>query len=142
MATFAMQLKFYHWLPTISFQQPPQPSLSLRCSGLSDTVRFSRTYCPRHRMVSSGRSFLYSIYTLILDTINIITMLRSRTLMSLRNFAAHKARSAKSLPWVLVTDPGSYRIHHLQAARLLTCLLGAESRLSIRLQLRLEMTPL
>jgi hypothetical protein len=54
---------------------------------LSDTVRFSIIYCPRHWMASSGRSFLYSIYALILDTINIITMLHSRTLMSLRNFA-------------------------------------------------------
>lgn len=53
----------------------------------------------------------------------------------------HKARSAKSITallWVLVTDPDSCRIHHPQAAWLLNRLLRVESRLSIRLQLRLE----
>jgi hypothetical protein len=55
----------------------------------------------------------------------------------------HKARSAKSITallWVLVTDRDSYRIHHPQAAWLLNRLLRVESRLSIRLQLRLETT--
>ena len=55
----------------------------------------------------------------------------------------HKARSAKSITallWVLVTDPNSYRIPHPQAAWLLNRLLRVESRLSIRLQLRLGTT--
>jgi hypothetical protein len=138
-----MQLKFDHWPPPISLQQLPQPQLQ------PSLLRHVRHGTLLHNPLSATSGGLFRSIVPILY-LNIITWYyqyhynaaqsNADELAQLRRLM-HKACSAKSITallWVLVTDPDSYRIHHLQAAWLLNRLLRVESRLSIRLQLRLE----
>jgi hypothetical protein len=138
-----MQLKFDHWPPPHITSTTPsaqlQPSL----------LRHVRHGTLLHNRLSATSGGLFRSIVPILY-LNIITWYyqhhynaaqsNADELAQLRRLM-HKARSAKSITallWVLVTDPDSCHIHHPQAAWLLNRLLRVESRLSIRLQLRLE----